>query len=76
MNFLHLIFPCMNLFSVLRPPPPPHNFSNGPSLTPLFKQVEASDPRWSEMGVFPPTWLIRDTDDCEIFRMRRNLAGT
>ena len=33
-------------------------------------------PRWSEMGVFPPTWLIRDTDDYEIFRMRRNLAET
>ena len=33
----------MNLFSVLRPVPLPHNFSNDPSLTPLFKQVEASD---------------------------------
>ena len=28
--FFHLIFPCMNFFFVLRPPP--HNFSNGPSL--------------------------------------------
>ena len=33
MNFFHLIFPCANVFFVLRPPPPPpHKFSNGPSL--------------------------------------------
>ena len=30
--FFHLIFPCANFFFVLRPPP--HKFSNGPSLTP------------------------------------------
>ena len=28
--FFHLIFPCANFFFVLRPPP--HKFSNGPSL--------------------------------------------
>ena len=33
MNFFHLIFPCANIFFVLRlRPPPPHKFSNGPSL--------------------------------------------
>ena len=31
-NFFHLIFPCANIFFVLRPPPSPHKFSNGPSL--------------------------------------------
>ena len=31
MNFFHLIFPCANIFFVLRPPP--HKFSNGPSLS-------------------------------------------
>ena len=30
--FFHLIFPCANFFFVLRPPPSPHKFSNGPSL--------------------------------------------
>ena len=34
----------MNFFLYFaRPPPPRNNFSNGPSVTPLFKQVEASD---------------------------------
>ena len=32
-NFLHFIFPCANIFFLLRPPtPPPHNFSNGPLI--------------------------------------------
>ena len=32
-NFFHLIFPCANIFLVLRPPPPtPDKFSNGPSV--------------------------------------------
>ena len=31
--FSQLIFPCTNIFLVLRPLPPlPHKFSNGPSL--------------------------------------------
>ena len=30
--FFHLIFPSANFFFVLRTPPPPHKFSNGPSL--------------------------------------------
>ena len=59
-EFSSLNFPLHESFFCTSPAPPPHNFSNGPSLTALFKQVEASDPRWSEMGVFPPTWLIRD----------------
>ena len=44
-EFFSLNFPSHELFSVLRPTPPPQkkNFSNGPSLTLLFKQVEASD---------------------------------
>ena len=37
MSFYHLSFPCSNIFFVLRQPPahrspPPHKFSNGPSL--------------------------------------------
>ena len=28
MNFFHLIFPCENIFFVLRPPPPFNKFSN------------------------------------------------
>ena len=35
MKFFHLLFPCANILFVLRPPPhppPPHKFSNGPSL--------------------------------------------
>ena len=35
----HLIFPCANFFSVLRPPPPPDKFSNDPSL----KKVSTRD---------------------------------
>ena len=30
--FFHLIFPGANIFLVLRPPPSPNKFSNGPSL--------------------------------------------
>ena len=32
-ELFHLIFPFANIFFVLRRPPPPHNFSNGPSVT-------------------------------------------
>ena len=31
--FFHLIFPCMNFFLYFARPPPPLNFSNGPSLS-------------------------------------------
>ena len=36
--FFHLIFPCANIFFMyfVRPSPPPHKFSNGPSLTCLY----------------------------------------
>ena len=38
--FFHLIFPCANSFVVLRPPPPPDKFSNGPSLiSRIFKNM-------------------------------------
>ena len=30
--FFHLIFPCANIFLFFAPPPPSHEFSNGPSL--------------------------------------------
>ena len=42
-EFSSLNFPLHESFFCTSPAPPPHNFSNGPSLTPLFKQVEASD---------------------------------
>ena len=37
--FFHLIFPCANIFFVLRLPPPPHKFSNGPSFNGLNRLV-------------------------------------
>ena len=43
MNFLSLNFPLHESFFCTSPAPRPHNFSDGPSLSPLFKQVEASD---------------------------------
>ena len=34
-NFLHLIFPCANIFFFVLRPHPPHKFSNGPPCPPL-----------------------------------------
>ena len=50
MNFFHLIFPCANIFLVLRPPPTHHTFSNGPSVNRLRLSRCATTQKSEETG--------------------------
>ena len=65
--FFHSIFPCANIFFVLRPPapPPPDKFSNGPSLCSLFLHVNVLYKFWEELKVHGRTsriWKIKNTE--------------